>query len=216
MRMAVGEVQAARTFPAGCTGTCPVATAPTTVPMKNGVISEETANNAPVNRCSRSRCAVCRKANPTPRRTIPSRDRLSGTNSAVMMAANAGGNAVHNSTRMKISHTWLASQTGVMDSSMSSRGDAPRWALPASRSQIPPPKSAPPNSAYAAMTTNRIVATATASGEGFMDRPARQRMPGARPVVPGARRVKPWPARGHTAPARPPLRRVVPAATAVT
>lgn len=41
-----------------------------------------------------------------------------------MMAANAGGNAVHSSTRMKTSHTWLASQTGVMDSSMSARGAA--------------------------------------------------------------------------------------------
>ena len=102
-----------------------------------------------------------------------------------MMAANAGGNAVHSSTRMKTSHTWLASQTGVMDSSMSSRGAAPRSALPASRSQMPPPKSAPPNSAYAAMTTNKIAATAMASGEGLMARPARQRMPGARPAARG-------------------------------
>ena len=216
--MAVGEVQAARTLPAGCTGTCPVTTAPTTVPMKNGVISEAAANVAPVSCCIRSRSAVCRKANPTPRRTIPSRDRLSGTNSAVMMAANAGGNAVHSSTRMKISHTWLASQTGVMDSSMSSRGAAPRSAPPASRSQIPPPKSAPPNSAYAAMTTNRIAATAMASGEGFMAPPARRGCPGHSPAAPGARRVmpRPRPTRGRTAPARPPLRRAFPAAIAAT
>ena len=96
------------------------------------------------------------------------------------MAANAGGNAVHSSTRTKTSQTWLPSQTGVMDSSMSSRGAAPRSAPPASRSQIPPPKSAPPNSAYAAMTTNRIAATAMASGEGLMAPPARPRMPAER------------------------------------
>ena len=110
--MAVGDVQAASTFPSGGTGTCPVATAPTTVPMKNGVISEEAAKVAPVNCRTRIRWAVCRKANPTPRSTIPSRERLSGTNSAVMMAANAGGYAVHSSTRMKTSHTWLASRPG--------------------------------------------------------------------------------------------------------
>ena len=135
--MAVGDVQAASAFPLGWTGTCPVATAPTTVPMKNGVISEEDAKVAPVSCCTRIRWAVCRKANPTPRSTMPSSDRLSGTNSAVMMAANAGGNAVHSSTRMKISHTWLASQTGVMDSSMSSRGAAPRSGPPAD--QVPDP-----------------------------------------------------------------------------
>ena len=210
--MAVGDVQAASTFPFGCTGTCPVATAPTTVPMKNGVISEEAAKVAPVSCCSRIRSAVCRNANPTPRSTMPSSDRLSGTNSAVMMAANAGGNAVHSSTRMKISHTWLASQTGVIDSSISSRGRAPRSGPPATRSQIPPPKSAPPNSAYAARTTNRIAATAIVSGDGFTTHPRPVPVAGRGGAGPRGRRR----ARGRTAPARRPPRRVLRAATAVT
>ncbi len=106
--------------------------------MKNGVISEEVAKVAPVSRCIGSRCAVCRKANPTPRSTMPSRDRLSGTNSAVMMAANAGGNAVHSSTRMKTSRHV---KVGLPD-----RGDRlvdqlprARAALRAARHQVPHP-----------------------------------------------------------------------------
>jgi hypothetical protein len=71
-----------------------------------------------------------------------------------------------------------------------------RAALGAARQQVPDPAAEvrPAEQRVRAMTTNRIMATAMVSGEGFMDRPARQRMPGARPVVPGARRVKPWPA----------------------
>jgi len=83
-------------------------------------------------------------------------------------------------------------------------GAAARSAPPASRSQIPPPKSAPPNSAYAASTANMIAATPIASGDGFMERPARQRMPWEQPVP------------GRMAPARRPLRRAIPAATALT
>ena len=182
--------------------------------MKKGVISEAEAKIAPVSRSVCSRWAVCRKANPTPRKTMPSRDRLSGTNSAVMIAANATGNAVHSSTRMKISQTWLASQTGVMDSSMSSRGALPRSAPPATRSQIPPPKSAPPNSAYAAITTNRIAATPMVSPDGFMARPGRRRIPAARRQFPGL--PLSGSARGRTGPAPPPPRRASRAAIAAT
>ncbi len=48
---------------------------------------------------------------------------------------------------MKISQTWLASQTGVSERWISARGRAPFSASPAIRSQNPPPKSAPPNNA---------------------------------------------------------------------
>jgi hypothetical protein len=63
------------------------------------------------------------------------------------MAANARGNPVHSTTRQKISQTWLASDTGVIERSMRSRGRAPRSAPPARRSHTPAPKSAPPNTA---------------------------------------------------------------------
>ena len=45
---------------------------------------------------------------------------------------------------MKISQTWLASQTGVSERWIAIRGRSPFSALPAKRSQKPPPKSAPP------------------------------------------------------------------------
>jgi hypothetical protein len=72
---------------------------------------------------------------------------LSGTNSVVKIQEKAAANPVHSSTSAMISHTWLASHTGVMDWSMRSLGRAPRTAEPASRSQMPPPKSAPASAA---------------------------------------------------------------------
>ena len=48
---------------------------------------------------------------------------------------------------MKISHTWLASHTGPIEWSITSRGRSPRSAPPATRSQNPAPKSAPPKTA---------------------------------------------------------------------
>ena len=64
-----------------------------------------------------------------------------------MIAENASGNAVQRTTRMKISQTWLASQTGVSDCWIRARGRSPFSASPAIRSQRPPPKSAPPKTA---------------------------------------------------------------------
>jgi hypothetical protein len=61
-------------------------------------------------------------------------------------AANTPENAVHSTTSTKISQTWLASQIGAIERSMRSRWRAPRRVPPASRSQMPAPKSAPPNS----------------------------------------------------------------------
>ena len=72
------------------TGTRPEAIAPTTVPMKKGVTSEESAESAlgeaPVAESPR---AILWKANPEPRRTIPSAARLSGMNSVDMIEENA-------------------------------------------------------------------------------------------------------------------------------
>ena len=125
-------------------GTRPEATAPTTAPMKNGVSSDEMANDAPSTRCTASRPATWRRAKLAPRRTMPSAASESGTNSVVPIAEKASGNPVHSTTRMKMSHTWLASHTGVMARSIRARGRAPRSASPATRSQKPAPKSAPP------------------------------------------------------------------------
>ena len=62
------------------TGTRPDAIAPTTVPMKNGVSSDERPKSRVASARPCSRRAVCWKAKPEPRRTIPSAARLSGMN----------------------------------------------------------------------------------------------------------------------------------------
>ena len=121
--------------------------APTTVPMKNGVSSEESPKSSSAIRRPPSRAAVFWNAKPEPRSTIPSAARLSGMNSVEKIEANADENPVQSTTRTKISHTWLASQTGPIAQSISSRARLPRSLLPATRLQNPAPKSAPPNTA---------------------------------------------------------------------
>jgi hypothetical protein len=61
-----------------------------------------------------------------------------------MTAPKASGKAVQKTTRMKMSQTWFASQTGVRERWISARGRSPFSGPPAIRSQKPPPKSAPP------------------------------------------------------------------------
>ena len=143
-------------------GTRSDAIAPTTVPMKNGVSSDERPNR----RSARSRPAVRRavlwNANPEPRRTMPKAARLSGMNSVEKIAANADEKPVQSTTMTKISQTWLASQTGPIAQSISSRGRRPRSPLPATRLQKPAPKSAPPNTAYIVAPTHNTTATASA------------------------------------------------------
>ncbi len=78
---------------------------------------------------------------------MPSAATLSGTNSVVKMRAKAPGKPVQSSTRAMISQTWLDSQTGPMERSIRRRAGAPAAAAPASRSQTPPPKSAPASTA---------------------------------------------------------------------
>ena len=88
-----------------------------------------------------------RNAKLEPRSTMPSAASVSGTNKVSVIDANASENAVHSTTRQKISQTWFASQTGPIEWSMSARGRSPRSAPPAMRSQNPAPKSAPPKTA---------------------------------------------------------------------
>ncbi len=74
---------------------------------------------------------------------IPSAAAVSGMYSVDMTAAKTGEKPVHSTTRTKISQTWLVSHTGPRACSISDRVRRPFSALPANRSQKPPPKSAP-------------------------------------------------------------------------
>ncbi len=65
-------------------------------------------------------------------------------------------------TSTKISQTWLASHTGPIECSIRLRWLAPRFELPARRSQMPAPKSAPASSAYA-VTASHITASSRAA-----------------------------------------------------
>jgi len=89
----------------GPADTRPEATAPATAPRKNGVTNEEAAKAAPNVRCSRTFSTGFRKANPAPRRMIPTPAAVSGTYSVDAIAAKAAGNPVHKITRTKISQT---------------------------------------------------------------------------------------------------------------
>ena len=66
---------------------------------------------------------------------MPSAASVSGTKSVRVIDAYASGKQVHSSTQTKISHTWLASQTGAMAWSMTSRGRSPR--LRPARHEVP-------------------------------------------------------------------------------
>ena len=129
------------------TGTRPEAIAPTTVPMKKGVTTDEIANAASARRRCDGLSTTLWKANPEPRRTIPRAARQSGMNSVDMIDANAVEKAVQRTTRTKINQTWLASQTGPIAQSINSRGRRPRSPPPARSAQSPAPKSAPPKTA---------------------------------------------------------------------
>ena len=59
-------------------GTLPTAIAPATVPMKNGVSTEEMAKVAPAARRPPRPLISLRKAKPAPRRTIPTAARARG------------------------------------------------------------------------------------------------------------------------------------------
>ncbi len=59
-----------------------------------------------------------RNAKLDPRSTMPSAASVKGTNKVSVIDANASENAVHSTTSVKISQTWLASHTGPIEWSM--------------------------------------------------------------------------------------------------
>ena len=129
------------------TGTRPDATPPTAAPRQKGISTDDVANSAPRPRASFMVAACPRSANAVPRKMIPSAARNSGIESVEKIEPNATGNAVHTITSAKISHTWLASHTGLIERSIIPRTRPPFSAPPAVRSQKPAPKSALPRTA---------------------------------------------------------------------
>jgi hypothetical protein len=68
---------------------------------------------------------------------------VSGTKRVRVIEAYAPGNDVHKITKMKINQTWLASQTGPMECSMTPRGRSLRSAcgeVPKARSEVGAPE----------------------------------------------------------------------------
>ena len=96
----VGPVHDVHRSPYPSAGTRPLATAPAIIPRKNGVINDELANTTPYSRASPSVAENLRKANVAPRSTMPNPASSHGTNSVVISALKAVGNAVHMNTRM--------------------------------------------------------------------------------------------------------------------
>jgi hypothetical protein len=81
---------------------------------KNGVSTDESANRPP-NSCRRPGCSVTlRYANEEPRAIMPNAAKVSGMYKVDITTAKTVGKHVHSSTTTKISHMWLASQTGPM------------------------------------------------------------------------------------------------------
>ena len=160
-RIDVGLIQLLHGSPA-CppVGTRPDAIAPTTAPKQNGTTIDDAAKAAPKFRRELVFVTALRNANPDPRRTIPRAAMLSGTNSVSVIDAYASGKHVQSTTNEKISQTWFASHTGPIACSITDLGRSPVVGPPATRSQKPAPKSAPPNSAYAKMPTNSTTAAA--------------------------------------------------------
>src|SRR5215213_11443854 len=111
----VGFTQLVTTSPSAMPGgTRPEATPPTTAPRKYGVTRDDRAKPAPRKRRIGSVVMLLRKAKAAPRAIMPNAARVSGMYSVVTTAANAPENAVHSTTRTKISQTWLASHTGAI------------------------------------------------------------------------------------------------------
>ena len=129
------------------TGTRPDATPPIVAPRKNGTRTEESANTAPSTRASLIVAAWPRRANAVPRKMIPIAATNSGSESVEKIEPKATGNAVQRMTSTKISHTWLASHTGLIERWIIPRRRPPFSAPPAVRSQKPAPKSALPSTA---------------------------------------------------------------------
>src|ERR1700758_37971 len=111
-------------------GTRPDAIAPTTVPRKNGVTTDEAAKIVLKNLAFSKLAGDLRNAKSAPRKRIPAKASMSGMNSVVIAAAKAVGKAVHHVSSTKISHTLLAAQSGAMLRSASVRISIPRTPPP--------------------------------------------------------------------------------------
>ena len=112
------SITVARALP---TGTRPEAMPPIAAPRKNGISTDESANSRAEHAglADRRRLAAQRErgaAEDDPDRGEEQRDA-----SVEKIEPKATGNAVQTITRMKISQTWLASQTGLIE----------RWIMPA-------------------------------------------------------------------------------------
>ena len=108
------------------TGTRPDATPPIAAPRKNGISTDESANTPPSTRASLIVAAWPRNANAVPRKMIPIAARNSGIESVEKTEPNATGNAVQMITSTKISQTWLASHTGLIERCTIPRSRPPR------------------------------------------------------------------------------------------
>ena len=102
-------------------GTRPEATAPATVPMKNGVSTDESANAPVARRRPRSRArdpleGEARATQHDPERREAERDEQGRHDRREGL-----GKAVHSTTSTKISQTWFASQTGPIAQSIRAR-----------------------------------------------------------------------------------------------
>jgi hypothetical protein len=127
------------------TGTRPEAIPPTAAPSEKGTSTEERAKTAPSVRASRIVAACPRSTNAVPRKMMPSAAMKRGIVSVDISEPKATGKAVQTITSTKMSQTWLASHTGLMERWTIPRMRPPREAPPAVRSQKPAPKSAPPS-----------------------------------------------------------------------
>ena len=129
------------------TSTRPEAMPPSAAPRKNGISTDDSANSAPRKRASLIVAAWPRSAKAAPRKMIPIAARKSGIESVENSDPKATGNAVHTITSTKISQTWFASHTGLIERWIIPRTRPPRSVPPAVRSQKPAPKSALPSTA---------------------------------------------------------------------
>src|SRR5438105_921469 len=105
---------------------------------------------------------------------IPTAATNRGTDRVEAIDPKAAGYAVHTTVRTNTSQTWLASQTGAIDSCAWSRMRCPSAPPPAVSCQIPAPKSAPPRPVYSARPTSAKISGSSYRCIGHLERRPRQ------------------------------------------
>ncbi len=146
-----GEIQAHRPYwtPAVLEDDPPAAVAVTAMPKAKGVrmlaISKVLAHEGDV--FTGLTAEMTEGKGGAPRKLIPTRAITNGTSRAMKIAAKPVGKAVKSVTTMNISQMLLVSHTGPMARKRLSRCSRARGPE-AKAVQMPPPKSAPPKSAY--------------------------------------------------------------------